>query len=182
MCKRKRKCTCKSNSNCWWLLRDRGEGSMFRRLTKGCCPHKNKGRVWGFQVADDCGALILPLQVLRGAKLEVDFRILARSSPLDSELVLERRTREFHCVVFIFGDGELRVLHQSDELDVEVFKTFQRVQQITCGVGAPCESSSVGLCTRMLHAGTQFPNNGMSMPTVGDTVSGQSRRLPACAY
>ena len=68
----------------------------------------------------------LPQQVLRGAKLEVRFRILVGSSPLASELVLERRTREFHCVVFIFGDGELRVLHQSDQLDVEVFKTFQR--------------------------------------------------------
>ena len=40
--------------------------------------------------------------------------------------LLERRTREFHCVVFIFGSGEIRVLHQSDQLDVDVFKTFQR--------------------------------------------------------
>ena len=55
---------------------------------------------------------ISPQQVLRGAKLEVHSRILAGSSPLASELELERRTREFHCVAFIFGDGELRVLHQ----------------------------------------------------------------------
>ena len=58
---------------------------------------------------EDC---ISPQQVLRGAKLEVHFHILARSSPLSSELELERRTREFRCVAFIFGDGELRVLHQ----------------------------------------------------------------------
>ena len=50
----------------------------------------------------------------------------ARSWSSSSELVLERSTREFHCVVVILGDGERPVLHQSDQLDVEVFKTFQR--------------------------------------------------------
>ena len=59
----------------------------------------------------------LPQQVLRGAKLEVRFRILVGSSPLASELVLERRTREFQFVVV-------------DQLDVEVFKTFQQLDRL----------------------------------------------------
>ena len=64
---------------------------------------------------------ILPQQVFRGAKLDFQFPILEASRPLASELVLKRRTREFDCVVVIFGDGELSVLHQSYQLDVEVF-------------------------------------------------------------
>ena len=127
---------------------------------------------------------ILPQQVLRGATLEVHFRILVRSSSLASELVLGRCTREFHCVAFIFGVGNSGFCTKAISSMLKSSNPFSAtltVWQITLGGGASCDPSSVGMSTRMLQAGTQFPDNGMSM-TVGDTVSGQSRRLSASAY
>ena len=100
-------------------------------------------------------------------------------------LVLERRTCEFHCVVIIFGDGNSAFCTKAISSMFKSSKPFSAtltVWQITLGGDASCDSSSVGLSTRTLQAGTQFPDSGMSMPTVDDTVSGQSGRLPAGAH
>ena len=113
---------------------------------------------------------ILPQQVLRGAELEVHFRILVGSSPLASELVLERRTLEFHCVVVIFGDGNSGFSTKAISsmlMSSKPFSATLTVWHITLGAGASCDSSSVGLSTRVLHAGTQLPRqwNEHAVPT-----------------
>ena len=96
-------------------------------------------------------------------------------------LVLERRTCEFHCVVFIFGDGNSAFCTKAISSMLKSSKPFSAtltVWQITLDGDASCDSSSVGLSTRTLQAGTQFPDSGMSMPTVDDTVR---RAVPTAA-
>ena len=121
---------------------------------------------------------ILPQQVLRGAKLEVHFRILGRvlwpaSSRSNGDCVSSAVSSSFS------GMGNFGIYTKAISSMLKSSQPFSAtlaVWQITLGGGASCDSSSVGISTRMLKAGSQFPDNGLSMPTVGDTVSGQSRR------